>query len=486
MQNVLFFSEEAPPYLPTLDKHYTLYAYTGPVSFERLSEIWQEKKPLAILTWRISRETYSSLSRAFIVRKRWVHFNDKEELPKTQNVVPTAMSVILGHRHDSQNPLMSAFTTTYKSGKKILRPLQSLQAQTYTNWEWILWDDSEGDETYRQLLDMARRDLRIRVFKAPQHSGYIGEMKRLAASVAYGSFLLEIDHDDDFHSNLFQWIKDAADKYPDAGFFYTNAAQLMEDTYKPATYGDFYGFGYAGHSFVWSDFHKQHVPQSCVAPPNPITLRHLVGMPNHVRVWRTEVYDRVGKHNPLLSVADDYDLMARTWAAGIKWCHIRVCGYYQYNNRDGNFTYIRNSLIQHCNREIYQRYLRDGKLPPCPSFQSLQPQWKTDEFMFPKEHYEYIPAEADWDVTHVVWGESGTDAIRVACEQLDPSGGSWRVFVFGQPDLKALPAKWWPRIMWWKLSSPSTVEERQRYFEKYVNTGKAVVWPTDPIPGATT
>lgn len=480
MQTVLFFSAGTPPYLPEIDKNYTLKAYTGTVNFERLSGIWQNENPLAILSWQIDGETSQTLSKIFNVRKRWVHIVGND-IPKQFDVVPVVMSAVLGHHYDKDHPLMSVFSSAYKSGSKILRPLRSLQAQTFTNWEWIIWDDSEGDgdANYKELIEMSRRDLRIRVYKAPRHSGYIGEMKRLAASVAYGKFLIEVDHDDDFHPRLLEWIKEASDAYQDAGFFYTDCAELTEETYEPATYGDFFGFGYSGHSFVWSDFHKRHIAQANVAQPNPVTLRHLVGMPNHVRVWRTEVYDRVGKHNPQLAVADDYDLMARTWAAGVKWCHIRMCGYYQYRNRDGNFTFIRNGLIQHNNNHIYQRYAREGKLPECPSTTNLQPQWKTDDLMFPNAHFEYVPREGQWDVTEVVMGESGIEGLQSVCERLEKTELNWRVFVFGKPNLDQLPKKWWERIMWWNLSSETNEVERRRYFNKYINTGKmVVVWPT--------
>lgn len=475
MQNILFCTYETPSEKwPEIDKNYTLVPIIGPISYAKLSEIWADKKPLAVLTWKANGETYEALRRSFNLRKRWVHYNEPQ-LPEKIDVIPIVLGAVIGHQYDNENPLMSVFTTTYNSGNKIQRPLRSLLAQTYTNWEWIVWDDSEDDTTYKALLEMARQDLRIRVYKSAHHSGVIGEMKRLAASVAYGKFLVELDHDDDLHPRLLEWIKEAAEAHPSAGFFYTDCAEMTEETYEPATYGDFFAYGYSGHSFVWSDFHGRHIAQANVAPPNPVTLRHLIAMPNHVRAWRTEVYDRVGKHNPELSVADDYDLMIRTWAAeGVKWCHIRACGYYQYRNKDGNFTFIRNALIQHNVKHLYERHLRDGKIQACPQINNLQPQWKTDEYMYPHTHLEYVPREGQWDVTGVLAEVDGPEKVREMCERLEKTELDWRIFVFGEPLLTNLPNKWLQRIMWWNLSE-ATLEEKRRYFNKYVHNGKPVV-----------
>jgi hypothetical protein len=49
-----------------------------------------------------------------------------------------------------------------------------------------------------------------------------------------------------------------------------------------------------------------------IAPPlNHKTLRHIVGVPNHVRAWRREAYLAIGGHARGLPVADDYDLILR-------------------------------------------------------------------------------------------------------------------------------------------------------------------------------
>jgi glycosyltransferase involved in cell wall biosynthesis len=370
---------------------------------------------------------------------------------------------------DTDHPLLSVITTTFKSGNKILRPLRSLQQQGYTNWEWILWDDSPADDTatYARLLELQRTDLRIQVYRAPRPSGIIGLMKRRAAAMARGEYIVEVDHDDDLHADLFQWIVDAGKRYPDAGFFYTDCAELTEDVYTPAGYGDFFAFGFSGHYNTWSDLHGRYVWAAYAPPPNPKTLSHIVGVPNHVRVWRREFYDHVGKHNPELSVADDYELLLRSYVQG-KWCHIRACGYYQYRNRDGNFTFIRNSLIQHNVAHIYRHYA--AQLPPPPH--TASPGWSYDGEPFPAAHYSYDPAPYARSV--VVVDPSG---VEVVIRALVAAGDDGRVIVMGDVGsmLESLPVADRRHIDWWEIKQSHTPADSLRFARKYIHRGTELI-----------
>ena len=74
----------------------------------------------------------------------------------------------------------------------------SLKEQTYTNWEWIIVDDSDDDgETFKMLSNLAKKDHRIQVFKPWEHSGIIGKVKNWACSLGKGHILVELDHDDE-------------------------------------------------------------------------------------------------------------------------------------------------------------------------------------------------------------------------------------------------------------------------------------------------
>lgn len=466
MQNILFISKDKPKKYPEIDKHYTWIPIHNNLSYEILSKFWHEYKPLAVYSFG-SEFDQSILYKLFQVRKRWIHM---EIVPDMIDVNPNIFSAMLGHQYDKANPLMSIITTSYHSKHKILRPLRSLQAQTYSDWEWIIWDDSEGDEQFKELLKIQEKDLRIRIFKAPYHSGTIGEMKRMAASMAWGSYIVEVDHDDDFHPDMLRWIKEAGEKHPDAGFFYTDCAELTEDIYTPATYGEFFGMGYCGHVFQWSDFHKCYVARAACAQPNPLTLTHIVGVPNHVRAWRTDFYDKIGKHNPLLSVADDYELILRSYLGG-KWCYIRALAYYQYRNRDGNFTFIRNSLIQHNSKQIFKHYA--NKLPPITVTYTNTPQWQVDGNAYPDVHYTYLPDELKYDKVIVLNDPTTEDLNKELMILEKDSSIKYHIIVMGI--LPPIDPAWAKHISYWNLTSKDP-KDRKRYVEKYIHHSGELVF----------
>ena len=463
MQNIFFISSTVPETYPVIDKHYTWYPIHTNITFEEFSELWHKKKPYAIYTYGTTL-AWNYLSRVFNVRKRWIHLT---ELPETLDITTNIFSSVLGHSLDSVYPLISVITSTFHSKEKILRPWKSLRAQTYSNWEWIVWDDSQDNNTYGDLLRMKNKDLRMRVYKAPEHSGTIGEMKRLAAGVAYGSFIVELDHDDELDSNLFQWIIDASKKYKEANFFYCNSAELYEGSLKSHSYGDNFAYGYGANLNVWSDQYKMWVTEMITAPPNPVTVRHLVGLPNHVRVWKTEFYDAIGKHNPRLSVSDDYELLVKSFING-KWCHIRKCGYFQYRNTDGNFTFIRNSLIQHNVKQIYNYY--KNNLPEVPRDYVCKEFWKGGQ-EFPQVHLTYDPAPHTYSILML-------EATREKINTILTSGYSVHIYIVGPcPDI---PIEWRKYVSWWKLGTED-IDDKIRYI-KGIATGSQIVKDTEFNP----
>lgn len=456
MQSVLFISEEKLQSYPKINHHYTwIPCHFSELTFETLSKLWYDHKPVAIYSYG-NLKGLNILSTIYQVRKKWIHLDN---LPEEIDVIPNVYSAIFKHKYEDNHPLMSIITTSYKSKHKILRPLRSLQSQSYPDWEWIIWDDSDGDENFNQLVEMQKKDLRIRVYKGSHNSGYIGEVKRLAASVAYGKFIVEVDHDDDLHPDMLKWIYEASIEYPDAQFFYTDCAELEEDTYIPATYGDFFGLGYCVHLNIWSDFHKCYLSSAIAPPPNAVSLSHIVGVPNHVRCWKTEFYEKIGKHNPWLSVADDYELLLRSFIGG-KWCHIRKCAYYQYRNRDGNFTFIRNSLIQHNTYHSYRNYY---PLLPHDIPYTNSPQWKIDEPIV-KSNYDYVPIEDRYEKVIVFVRDCNSQEVIEELKSCD------HIYIVGKlPD--SIPPEYYRKISWWNLGSDD-VNDKIRFAQKFLNK-----WP---------
>ncbi len=93
------------------------------------------------------------------------------------------------------NALVSIITPTFNSAKYILATIDSVQKQTYSNWEMILIEDGSSDETENIILDIQRKDSRIQFFKLDKNSGpAIARNKGIEK--AKGDYLTFIDADD--------------------------------------------------------------------------------------------------------------------------------------------------------------------------------------------------------------------------------------------------------------------------------------------------
>jgi teichuronic acid biosynthesis glycosyltransferase TuaG len=91
--------------------------------------------------------------------------------------------------------LVSIITPTYNSAKFIAETIQSVQNQTYQNWEMIIVDDYSTDETEKLVLDLAEKDSRIRFYKLNQNLG-TGVARNHALEHSKGKYIAFLDSDD--------------------------------------------------------------------------------------------------------------------------------------------------------------------------------------------------------------------------------------------------------------------------------------------------
>lgn len=297
-------------------------------------------------------------------RKRWLHFESPTEIipnnlfycwlkqtdpfPFDKPLPPTQFT--------SEKPLVSIFTASYRSQDKIKRPYHSLLNQTYSNWEWIIVDDSgDDDETYNNDL-LPLKDSRIRRYRQDQRNGYIGAIKRYAAGLCTGEILVEVDHDDELTPDCLEKIVQAFQQNPDCGFAAADFIEVFEGTNDAHWYGWDCGFGYNLHYRTWMPEMDRWQNVHRYTTINRVTISHLVGLPNHPRAWTRDCYHHIGGHREELLVADDYDMLVRTFLC-TKFLAIPEMLYTQFRNKNGNnSTFIRNNQIQILVKQLYHYY----------------------------------------------------------------------------------------------------------------------------------
>tara|TARA_R110000850_G_scaffold145443_1_gene267614 strand:- start:147 stop:1067 length:921 start_codon:yes stop_codon:yes gene_type:complete len=261
--------------------------------------------------------------------------------------------------------MVSFFTPTYNIGKRIHNVYESLKRQTYIDWEWVLVDDSNDDgKTLSIIRDIASKDPRVKVYNFDIKSGgVIGESKYRAASLCRGYLIAELDHDDFLTPNCAGDLYLASQAFPNAGFFYSDCVEIDENL-KSLVYEPGFACGYGKYEKQKHIYHQGDRYYNCLwdvciqQKINPKTIRHIVGVPNHIRAWRKETYFAVGGHNRELSLADDYELIIRTFLH-TKMVHIPKLCYIQFMSNSGetqNSHDIARADIQRRVRTIMEFY----------------------------------------------------------------------------------------------------------------------------------
>lgn len=99
--------------------------------------------------------------------------------------------------------LVSIITPTYNSAKYIAETIQSVQNQTYNNWEMILVDDGSNDQTVSIIQNLQRTDERIKLFIQPENAGPAKARNKGIENVS-GTFMTFLDADDIWLPNFIQ------------------------------------------------------------------------------------------------------------------------------------------------------------------------------------------------------------------------------------------------------------------------------------------
>lgn len=251
--------------------------------------------------------------------------------------------------------LISIFTPTYKIGNLIRRAYESLINQSYQNWEWILVDDSPDDSTIEYLDEIAKIDPRVKVYSFRDKSnGNIGESKYRAAMLCNGSILVELDHDDILTHDCLELILRAYHTHPECGFYYSDCCEYNFDTKECQDYGEpGFGLGYESHYDTEYNGIKLHA-YNC-AEIRARSLAHIVGVPNHVRAWRADIYHLLRGHNRSMRIADDYELLLRTFLV-TKFCYIPKLLYIQNWGNNSQDSGDNRNDIQRRVYEIYEKH----------------------------------------------------------------------------------------------------------------------------------
>lgn len=327
---------------------------------KNIDKVINDFNPDSIITIGESFSNFPKLSyHSLDVRRRWLHFDSISD--RVGEAAYQCASNYILTDGDDNTPLISFFTPIYNTGEKLLRTYQSVKNQSYSNWEWVIVNDStDNGKTLRIAELIAQQDCRVKVYDFKVKSGgIVGESKYRAACMCSGKYIMELDHDDYLLPDASKDMIDAFKYYPDAKFVYSDCAEIDENQ-NSLTYGDNFSFGYGSYrDEVFSGKSYKAVNSSNI---NPKTIRHIVGVPNHFRAWERRFYHSIGGHNRRLTIADDYELIVRTFL-NTRMVKIPKMLYLQFYHNSNTQDLTRKdiqrrvkTISNHYNEQIKERF----------------------------------------------------------------------------------------------------------------------------------
>jgi glycosyltransferase involved in cell wall biosynthesis len=113
----------------------------------------------------------------------------------------------------TQGPLISVCMPVYNTEPYIAEAVESILAQTYRNFEFIIIDDGSTDRSLAILESYAAQDTRIRLSSRP-NSGYLIRLNEML-DVAQGDLIARMDADDVAMPERFARQIDFLDAHPE-------------------------------------------------------------------------------------------------------------------------------------------------------------------------------------------------------------------------------------------------------------------------------
>ncbi len=125
---------------------------------------------------------------------------------------------------DQRSPAVSVVMSVYNGARYLREALDSVLAQTFTDFEAVCIDDGSTDETPAILAEAAERDGRVRVI-SQENQGLIAALNR-GCREARAPLIARMDDDDVCHPERFERQLAFLDAHPEVGVLGTVAAYI--------------------------------------------------------------------------------------------------------------------------------------------------------------------------------------------------------------------------------------------------------------------
>lgn len=123
-------------------------------------------------------------------------------------------------------PCVSVIVTTFNRAGLLSKTIDSILAQTLTDFELIVVDNMSEDGTREYVASLA--ELRLRYFRNP-NNGVIAVNRNYGIQLARGTYIAFCDDDDLWHADKLRLQVALMEQQPDVALCYTNAESFADE-----------------------------------------------------------------------------------------------------------------------------------------------------------------------------------------------------------------------------------------------------------------
>jgi len=157
------------------------------------------------------------------------------------------------------HPFISVLMPVHNSARFLRQAIESVLAETYSNFEFLLYDDMSADDSSKMMAEYADRDPRIRIYQGRQKAPSIPFILKLLVRESKGEYFTIHDSDDISLPDRLQCLVNKAVKNPSASIVFgwhrmvdekcANTLQIFGEPIWPFKYF-LDGFVHAGASLI--------------------------------------------------------------------------------------------------------------------------------------------------------------------------------------------------------------------------------------------
>lgn len=203
-----------------------------------------------------------------------------------------------------ERPLISIVMPLYEPQIKwLIKAIESIQNQYYTNWELCIVDDGSRDKRGTELVKkFAEDDKRIKIVRNEENEG-ISSASNCSLSICNGEYIALMDQDDEITKDALFWIAKTINDDNSADFIYTDECKIGATN------------DYNRNDFFFKPDWSPSLLVNCM----------YIG---HLTVYKTKLVKKIGGFRSKFDFSQDYDLALRASEVAKKIVHVERVLYY--------------------------------------------------------------------------------------------------------------------------------------------------------------